>query len=275
LVSLGEHRISTGASMKSFCATTDIVSSVQRWPDWLTLAWYDFILPHRRAVVGPLWEMLTVVAWVLGLSIVFLPSEHSEGVSYIAYVACGVTAFGFISNVITSSPGLLRQRASLLLNVPVPMGFFAFRLVAMSAIRLMFQMVVVLATVLLFSGGFTREVIWAVPALIAYFATAAWVALLLAIVGARFADVQFAASATMRFLFFLSPVFWHPVGSSMRTTLATYNPLTYFLDILRMPLLGEAPTLTAWAVVVTLSAAGALVTWITFFRTRARLPFWL
>ena len=261
--------------MTTVLAFKDITAGIRRWPDWLSLAWFDFVLPHRRAIVGPLWEMLYVAVWVAGLSIVFMASERGTTVSYVAYVACGVTFFGFISSVLTSSPSLFRRRANLIQNISLPMAFYVYRLIATSAIKLLFQLLVVLATVMIFVGGFKFEALWAFPAFLLYLATAAWTALLLAIVGTRFGDTQFATTALMRFLFFASPVFWVPVEGTMRETLAAYNPLTYYIEIMRAPLLGQAPSLTAWGIVIAISAMGSIVTFLVFARLRRLIPFWL
>lgn len=256
-------------------AINDIVMGMRRWPDWLSLAWYDFVLPHRRAVIGPLWEMFYVVVWAAGLSVVFMGSEAASGVAYVPYVASGVTLFGFISNILTGSPGLFRQRANLILNISAPLTYHVYRLVAVSTVKLLFQLPVVLVAVLLFSGGIGVEVLWALPALLIYLVTAVWATLLMAIAGTRYGDVQFAARATMRFLFFLSPIFWVPVEGTMRAALAAYNPLTYYLDILRLPLLGETPPLGSWSIVGAISLGGLIVTTAIFSRTRRLIPFWL
>jgi len=104
---------------------------------------------------------------------------------------------------------------------------------------------------------------------------ALWVTLLLAVLGVRFPDLQFALEALMRLMFFMTPVFWSPGDDMLRNYLATYNPFAHFLEIVRGPVLGILPSLTNYGVVAAFSVIGPLVTLALYNRMRHQLVFWL
>jgi lipopolysaccharide transport system permease protein len=66
---------------------------------------------------------------------------------------------------------------------------------------------------------------------------------LFAFAGAFFPDIQFIVSNFMRIGMFLTPVFWTYEGSGgVRHVFYYWNPFTYFLEIVRVPILsGNLP----------------------------------
>ncbi len=255
---------------------SDIVKSFARTRHWMTLAWYDFLLPHRRTLLGPLWQILYVVVWTAGLSLLFYAGDRGGGrTDFVPYLACGVTFFSFMSNTLTRGASLFSRNANFILNTSVPLFFYVLRQCAFNFIELGFKLSVVIAACIYFLGGLSLDAIWFFAGLGTYVITAIWATMLCALVGLRFRDTDYAVSTVMRFMFFMTPVFWHPVPDSLRSLIATYNPFTYFLNITRQPLLGITPDAMNWIVVGTINLVGIVITYALFVRMRDRVPLWL
>ncbi len=252
----------------------DFILATQRWRDWFFLAWYDFKIPYQRTIIGPLWQMLQVGVWVAGLTIIFNQTEGRTTNYYIQYITCGVVFFGFISSIMTASPNLFLQYSQDILNIPMPLFIYVYRMVALNVLNLLFQLPVVFLVIVLVANV-NRYTLLSIPALLAYFITAIWVTLLLAILGSRFKDLKYTIASIMRLLFFFSPIFWVPVKGSFRETIAFLNPLTYFLEIIRSPLLGQLPSTAAWRNVLVINLFGIVITLAAFLSCRRRIPFWL
>ena len=258
---------------KQICLN-DFMTSTRRWRDWFFLAWYDFKIPYQRTIIGPLWQMLQAGVWVLGLMTIFSESEGGSTTYYLGYVTCGVVFFSFISNIITASSNLFLQYSQDILNIPIPLLIYVYRMVTLNIINFLFQLPVVFA-VIIFSGNANRYILFSIPAFLIYFITATWVTLLLAILGTRFKDLKYSVASVMRLLFFFSPIFWIPIKGSFREIIALFNPLTYFLEILRSPFLGELPSLMAWNIVLFINLFGITLTLAIFLYCRRKIPFWL
>jgi len=67
------------------------------------------------------------------------------------------------------------------------------------------------------------------------------VTITLGILCARFRDIVQIVSSMLQLLMFLTPVFWFPSSLPGRSHAILYNPLAQLLDIVRLPLLGDAP----------------------------------
>lgn len=62
--------------------------------------------------------------------------------------------------------------------------------------------------------------------------------------------------------FFLTPVFWMPELAGAREFVLDWNPFFHALEVLRRPLLGQAPSLMSWGV----AAATAALWWVIAYR---------
>ena len=261
--------------MSNFLITKhDFISATQRWKDWVALAWYDFSLPYRRTLIGPLWKVVQFFVWVVALSIIFKQSELEETKNYVLYVSCGVMAFGFISEVISSSPNIFLQNSTQILNIPIPFMMLIYRSVCLSIINFLFQLPV-LFLIFLCIGKFDLCIFTLFLTLLIYFITAIWTSLLLAMIGVRFKDLKYSVQSVMRLLFFISPVFWSPGLSKTRTLLATYNPISYFMEIFRLPFFGSFPSIKMWSVVLFINIIGIISTTIIFIFFKRRISLWL
>jgi lipopolysaccharide transport system permease protein len=81
----------------------------------------------------------------------------------------------------------------------------------------------------------------------------------------------------MTVAFYLSPVIWVKTAAGQNATLDTilaWNPFYHLLQIMRMPLIGEVPTIQNWI----FSSVALLIFWIAglliFRRYEKRIAYW-
>jgi ABC-2 type transport system permease protein len=81
----------------------------------------------------------------------------------------------------------------------------------------------------------------------------------------------------MMLLFFISPVFWfsESLGEGRVQLIIKFNILAHFLDLVRLPMLGKAPAMGTWIVVIVFTLLGWAITLPFFERYRKRTPNWL
>ena len=260
---------------KSNTGLYDIQCALRLWPQWLTLGWYDFSVQHRRTLIGPFWQTIQVGIWVLGLSLVFGSTLSADMPEYPAYVAAGVIVWNFITGAITLGPTIFVRNGHLIQNVPNPLATFPLRELVALSLRFVFQLPAFVVVAVYLSINITFYTALFVLGMLAIMTTAFWVALFLATIGTRFRDLNFMLETVTRFLFFMSPIFWVPVDGTLRGLLATWNPFTYFIEIVRAPMLGEAPSLLAWMIVLAVLCTTMTITLVFYNQFRHRIVFWL
>ena len=102
-----------------------------------------------------------------------------------------------------------------------------------------------------------------------------WMALLLAVVSARFRDIPVMLQSMFMILFWLTPIIYYPEQLGSRRIIVDLNPFSHMMELLRAPLLGQSPSLTSWFVVCIMAVLGWVVTVLIFARFRARIAYWL
>lgn len=253
---------------------TDVVRALQRWPDWLALGWHDFRSQHYRTLFGPFWQTVQVGVWVAGLVAIF-GTMRGDVEYFPAYVAAGVITWNFIQGVVVGSTQVFTKNANYIQNIPNPLLLYVYRQIALEAFRFLFQLPAFVIVALALGVPMGPVTLLALPGFAVLLLAAAAIAPLLSLIGVRYRDFVHTISALMRFLFFATPIFWGAGHGGVRDVLATYNPFSHYIAIVRDPLLGQLPSATAWLTVSALTILCAGVTFMAFRRFQRSVVFWL
>ena len=79
----------------------------------------------------------------------------------------------------------------------------------------------------------------------------------------------------MQVAFFLTPIIWKPELLADRVAFVLVNPFFHFVELVRAPLLGQAPSPLTWTVALGVAAGGWAVTFLLFRRFRNRIAYWV
>ena len=60
-----------------------------------------------------------------------------------------------------------------------------------------------------------------------------------------------------------------------RGYLALFNPFTYFVALIRAPLMGQVPSALTWGLALAVTLGGWALAGLVFARLRPRVPYWL
>lgn len=254
---------------------TDIVRSFRRITLWAMPGWFDFILGYRRTLLGPFWETVAMALWIGGLGVVFSYSLGEGDTQYMAYVGVGVVVWFYMSSLMTSSADLFRSKDSLILSANNPLYTYVLRHVVVSVARLLWHTPVLVVVLAMSAWPSPSQILLSALGGAALLLISLWMAALIGLAGARFADTKHGLSLAMRFLFFATPVFWRADALGDRSMIAMANPFTHFLEVVRAPLLGEPVSDIAWTVVLATSATGIIPTVLVYGQYSRRLVFWL
>lgn len=243
-------------------ATADIGAAMKMRRLWIALASEDVSDQHRRTLLGPLWLLINYLSFAAVFIFVF---GADRGVSnYAAYVATGLLVWMFISETLTQSITLFVREEGMIKGTSLPISIYVLRLTTQSIIRAGYA--VAGCVLLLMLSGTMPSTNWlmALPALALIIVTAPAAIAVAAFAGAFFPDLQFIVANLMRIGMFLTPVFWvNTGGNGLRSALYYFNPFTYFLEIVRIPIIsGVFPVrsaLLALAISVALWAIALVV----------------
>ena len=248
-------------------AWLDLRNGLRMWRIWMAFAKEDIGEQHKRTTLGPLWLLVNYLA--SAGTFIFLFDRGHGTANYPAHVAIGLMVWFFIMEALTQGVNLFSREESFIKGTSLPLTIYIMRLTLQCAIRGGYAMIGCLAILIATGTPFSLSSGWSIVGIAIVLATAPAAITLVALLGAYIPDSQFLVSNAMRIGMFLTPVFWtHEASGGARAFFYYWNPFTYFLEIVRQPVVNGEP---AWeALWISLSMCVGIWAFAIFFFTRLR-----
>jgi ABC-2 type transport system permease protein/lipopolysaccharide transport system permease protein len=248
-----------------------------RVEQWSTLAWNDIKLRYRRTTLGPLWITLGLGATVLSVGILYGALFGNDLTEYLPYFSVGLVTWTFLATAINEGCTVFLGAAALIRAIPVPLVVHVYRMLARQLLVWAHNFLLVVGLWLVFRWPLDANVLLVLPGLALNVIAALGLALFLGIVAARFRDVQLIVSMLLQLVFLMTPIMWQSksLKGSATSYVSDFNPVYHLIEIIRQPLLNQAPTSASWAI-ASVVAAGSFALGMAFYaRFRHRVPFWV
>lgn len=269
-------------------AWRDLTGSIRRLPLAAWLALDDIHGKYRRTVLGPLWIVIGQGAMILGFAIVFSGLFRMDPATYLLYLAAGFPVWTLISQFLIEMPVAFIGAKGIIESYELPWithiwrRSFAYLLTFFHHVLILFVAILVMS-VLFWQGGIANppniadyaNMAYAIPGLLLVLIAGTGTGLLIAVIGARYRDLQPAMQVASSFLMLLSPVVWRADHLELNTWIVELNPVYYFLRVVRDPLLGLMPPQQVWIVASVLAVCLFVLGFVAFMFSRRRLYHWL
>lgn len=257
-------------------AVADIFGGLLEWRLWHLLAWQEIKSSYRRSILGTWWIVLSMFLQILTMGFVM---TYLFGISiekHLPYLAAGMIIWGgIIAGIIQEGSGVYVGSAPYILQVKRPKSVYLFKMIWINLIKTAHNLSIYVLLAVIFNVVPTGNSFLLIITIPLSIISVAWIALFLAVLSARFRDVPVMVGSLMGVLFWLTPILYRPEMLGSKRFIVDFNPLSHVLELLRAPLMGGAPTVTNWLVVIGFSVVGWIFTLLFFARFRARIPYWL
>lgn len=241
----------------------------------LYFAWSDTRARYKNSILGPLWLTLANLIGVLGLSIVWAALLRENAQTFIPSLAIGLIIWQLVAGIVAEAPSVFIRHANIIKNVTVPPWFFVFRMFSRHLINFLHNMIIVIGIIWYFDIPLHIGMLMMLPGTILVLVNLLWIAYALSMAGARFRDFEHIINLSLPFLFFISPVIFRPDHFPINPDFIWLNPLTYFIEIIRMPFLGNTPDPGKYCVLILMLATGSLLCYLLNRFHSSRLAFWI
>jgi ABC-2 type transport system permease protein/lipopolysaccharide transport system permease protein len=183
--------------------------------------------------------------------------------------------FNLITSIVTEGSLVFISSSRTILQTKVPLSIYIYQMLWRNLLILAHNMSIYLILLLFFDFNLGWVTLLAVPGLLLVTVVGFAVGIILGTLSARFRDVPPIVASIMQVAFFLTPIFWTPTALKGREAFLDWNPFYYLLEIVRMPLLGQAPTVKMWIVVIGMILVSGAIALFFFARYRARVAYWV
>lgn len=253
----------------------DLRRGVAAYQIWTFMGWQDIRQRYRRTILGPWWLAISTGVMVMALGTLWSQIFHTEIRTFLPFFLTGYVLWMFLSGVLNESCTGFTQFEGLIKQQRIPFSTYIYRIGMRHTIILAHNAVVVMVLLLWAGPIWSINNLIALPALVVFAAATLAMAVPIAILCTRFRDLPQIIGNVLQAAFFFTPIFWRPASLGSLRWIADYNPLAQLIDIVRQPLLGQAPETAAWASSFgTLAVAVTAGAWL-LGRYGHRLAYWV
>lgn len=253
-----------------------LVAPLENTRLWTGLGWDDVVQSYRRTMLGPFWLTLNLAIFAAAMTLVYGALFGIPASDYAGYVVCGMMVWLWVSNILTELGNTFVQYAQFLKNTAIDKSLFVWAAVYKQLVALGHHLIVVAILMLFGLVPVTFYTLLAIPAIAVLFLLSIPIVGVIAILFARYRDLQRLVASLPILIMLTTPIFWQPsMLTGWRTAIIYLNPVYYVIEFVRRPLLGQPPDLLVVVVVLGLTA----FTWIAgswFYRRHEKyVVFWV
>lgn len=256
-------------------AVRDVQLAVKQWFLWSYLAFIEIRLRYRRSLLGPWWITLSMGIFSTAMGFVYSRLFHQDVLSYMPFLISGMVIWSFISSVVIESCDIFKNAQGLIKQTQLPFFTYILKHLLKNVIILGHNFVVYVVLFFVCQLHLTASIFLLIPGFLLLLFNLLWVSLFLGMVGSRFRDIPPIITSFMQVAFFVSPITWMPELLGETSRILKWNPITYVMDVVRAPLVGQTPQLLSFLVLTILAIVGLLGSFVLFARYRSRIAYWV
>lgn len=250
----------------------DGICAIYLWP---MLGWMEIKQRYRRSFLGPFWLTISTGGMLAGMGPLYSKLFGQPVSIYFSHLAISFVVWIFIAGLINDACTSFIQAEGYIKQMKLPLTVHVMRTVWKNLLIFAHNLVIVLIVLFVFQPKLNWHLVLVPLGVLLITLNGIWIGVLLGLICARFRDIPQLVASLVQVAFFLTPVFWMPGMLGRHQWAADVNPLFHFLEIIRRPLMGDAPSALSWATVLAVTLAGFVVMLAFFRRYRARIAYWV
>lgn len=258
-------------------AMSDIVEACRNYHVALVFGWQDVAQRYRRSKLGAFWITISVAVMIGTLSFLFGILFKAPLQQFLPFVGVGLILWTFMSTMVNEGCTTFIEASGMILQVRLPLFTHILRMTWRNLIILAHNLIIVPLIFIAMGIAPTTNWLLAIPGLLLLVANMVWIALVLAVLSARFRDITQAVQSAMQIAFFLTPIMWLPqsIAAHASENILKLNPFYHLVAIVRDPLIGATLDPANWIVSIGLAIAGWFAALLFYGRFQRRVPYWL
>lgn len=196
---------------------------------------------------------------------------------FLPFLAASLMLWTFLSSSISDGAIAFVGGEAIIRQLPLPHAVQILRSLWKNILILSHNLVILPVVFLVFLKAPTWNLILFIPGFLLSITFLFSASYALALLTTRFRDMQQIIASVMTVVFYVTPVIWQPslIPSGTAHLLLGLNPFYHFLQIVRLPILGEAPTFENWLLAILMTLVAALVAYLAARKYKNRLAYWV
>jgi ABC-type polysaccharide/polyol phosphate export permease len=244
----------------------------------LMLGWQDVRQSYRRSVAGPFWLTIGMAVQIVTMGIVFGLIFKTEVAEYLPFLATSIIFWGLISTSINEGCLTFISSEAMIKQLNLPHFHYVLRTIWRNIVSAGHNLVILPLVLLVFWKFPGWTLISVLPGLMILVMNITWVVWLVGMISARFRDMPPIVASIMTIAFYVTPVMWYPKlieNNTLAHLLLGLNPVYHWLQIVRLPILGQWPTWENWGLALLSAGIGWAITLAAYKKYKNMIAYWV
>ncbi len=259
-------------------AWKDIKQSLVEWRVWFMLGYQDIKLRYRRSVLGPFWITLSMAITAYTMGFLYSHLFKTDMQTYFPFLVSGMLSWALLSSTITELIDTFMTYESMIKQIKLPYSLYIQRVLMRNFLIFFHNIVVIIPVLAIFHevAKVNFNTLLLIPGLLFFYINGLTFGLVLAMIGARYRDVSQIVKSLIQVIFFVTPIMWRPEALPADKQFVVHaNPFYAFIELIRNPLIGKAPSLYEFCMACAVTILGIFLCYAMFTRYRARIVYWV
>jgi ABC-type polysaccharide/polyol phosphate export permease len=255
----------------------DLLEGGRSWHLCLFMAWEETKQRYRRSLLGPFWITVNSAVFMLAMGPLYGGLLKQTITNYFQYFAVGYVIWNFISTYLNDSCQVFISAEGYIKQMKLPYSFYIYKSLAKNLIMLAHNSIIILVVLFFFPPVNLFNLIYVPIGAILLIGNLVWMSVIFSILCIRFRDIPQILSNVLQLLFFLTPIIWYStmITGNRASLFVDFNPMYYLIEIVRGPLLGEAPNMLAFRVTALMLVCGVFISGALFCKYRSKISYWV
>jgi len=257
-------------------AIKDVLQGFQKFRLWHYLAVTEMRRRYRRTIIGPFWASLSIGIFIACMGGVLAGLWNSDPKTFLPYFSAGYICWMLMSALISEGCTTFTANEGFLKQLSIPYLIYACLTTWRNFIVFAHHMLIFVLVLWYCGHPINMNILFAIPGMAIIFFTAVWTCMLLGMLCARYRDIQQIVNSLLQLTMFVTPIMWKPDQLGARGQFYTqFNPIYHYISIVRMPLLGEVPSMQTWIITIVGTCILGLITFELFAKKYRTLIYWV
>ncbi len=241
------------------------------------LGWHDIRCRYRRSIIGPFWLTISMGVMISSIGIVFGQIFNTSIDEFLPFLATGIILWAFITGMINEGCTAFIDSEEMIKQLNIPFFIYIFRVLWRNILILAHNILILPLVFFVMDKSIETVALWAIPGFLLVALSLSWMAMLFAMLCARYRDLPQIIASVLQMAFYLTPIIWMPslLPDRIGLNILQFNPFYHLLELIRAPLLGVEPSMTSWFFVLAMAILGWGLTLFFFSRLHKSVAYWL
>jgi len=219
---------------------------------------------YHRTIIGPLWIAASFAAFIGVKFYIFSALNDSEWTYFASYLTIGYMVWVLLQTAFVDGAMSLIQARGWILGLRCNYSTFILQALFRSVLTMLITAVVAYSVSFLLYPYSLQALLWSLTGVMAIIPLVLCVQIILALSCVFARDILQLVQATMRIMFFVTPIIWMPSMLGDKADVIQFNPFTHLIAVVREPLLGEPFPELSWLVLLGLTITALVLVMILY-----------